>query len=1029
MNFSAWSIRNPVPAILLFVMLTVAGLFAFHGAKVQNFPDVDLPMITVMASLPGTAPAQMETEVARKLENAMATMKGLRHLHTKVQDGVATVSAEFRLEKPPQEALDDTRAAVARVRADLPAALRDPVISKVEFKNDPILTYTVASPRMDDEALSWFVDDQITRRLLAVPGVGSVIRVGGVNREVRVELDPDRLLALRLSAANVSRQLVQVQREAPGGRTRLGSGEQPVRMVVAAPSASALAAMEIPLPDGHVVRLDQVATVTDGLAERRSGAFLNGKPVVGFEILRTTGAGDIDVANGVRQALAVLKTQQPDIQITEAINAVDQVVENFEGSMSLLIEGALLAVLVVWIFLRDLRATFVAAVALPLSIVPSFLFMQWMGFTLNLITLLSLSLVVGILVDDAIVEIENIMRHLAQGKEPLVAAREAADEIGLAVIATTFALIAVFLPTAFMTGLVGKFFVQFGWTASIAVFFSLVVARLLTPMMAAHLLKKPSRPHAEPFWMPAYLKAARWAFTHKVATLAIMGAFGIASCTPLLMGAIKVDFIPPGDLSQTRISVELPPGSTFEQTRAIVDQVHAAVTAHPHVTMVYAAVGGGSTGGNLTGGVAEARTANLTLNLTPRKERPGLTQQLIESELRTRLQDVAGARVNLAANVGYTLVLSGEDSDLLAQHAATVEQELRSLTGIGQVTSSSSLQRPELIVRPDTARAADQGVATDAIAETVRVATLGDYDQLLPKLNLSQRQVPIVVRLPDEAMRDPELLRQLTVPGARGPVPLRDVAQVEIASGPAQINRLDRLRNVNFEIELNGQALGDVQKRAAALPSLSHLPPGLFKNEIGPAETSNELGRSFLLAMGTGVVCIYIVLVLLFHAWVQPVTILGALLLSIPGAILALFVTGTNLSMPAMIGMIMLMGITTKNSILLVEYAIVAQRDHGMSRLEALLDACHKRARPIVMTTLAMGAGMLPIALGLGADPSFRAPMAIVVIGGLVTSTFLSLLVIPVLYEVVDDCVQRCTPKRWMAAREGVSIVRTFPNP
>lgn len=1017
MNFSAWSIRNPVPAVLLFVMLTAAGLFAFHAAKVQNFPDVDLPMITVMASLPGTAPAQMETEVARKLENAMATMKGLRHLHTKVQDGVATVSAEFRLEKPPQEALDDTRAAVARVRADLPAALHDPVISRLEFKNDPILTYTVASRRMDDEALSWFVDDQITRRLLAVPGVGSVTRVGGVNREVRVELDPDRLLALRLSAANVSRQLVQVQREAPGGRTRLGSGEQPVRMVVAAPSAASLAAMEIPLPDGHVVRLDQVATVSDALAERRSGAFLDGKPVVAFEILRTTGAGDIDVATGVRQALAVLKAEQPDIDIAEAFNAVDPVAENFEGSMSLLMEGAFLAVLVVWIFLRDWRATFVAAVALPLSIIPAFLFMHWMGFTLNLITLLSLSLVVGILVDDAIVEIENIMRHLAEGKEPLVAAREAADEIGLAVIATTFALIAVFLPTAFMKGLVGKFFVQFGWTASIAVFFSLVVARLLTPMMAAYLLRKPTR-HAEPFWMVAYLKVARWAFTHKVATLAIVAAVGVASCTPLLTGAIKVDFMPASDLSQTRVSVELPPGSTYEQTRTIADRVRAAVTGHPHVTMVYTAVGGGGAGGNSMGGVPEARTATLTLTLTPRKERPGVSQQQIERELRTRLHDVAGARVSLAANVGYTLVLSGEDSELLAQHAVKVEQELRSLAGIGQVTSSSSLQRAELIVRPDTARLADLRVTTDAIAETVRVATLGDYDQFLPKLNLSRRQVPIVVRLPDDATRDPELLRQLTVPGARGPVPLRDVAEVEITSGPAQINRLDRLRNVNFEIELNGQALGDVQQRAAALPSLSHLPAGLVKNDIGPAETSNELGRSFLLAMGTGVSCIYIVLVLLFRAWVQPVTILGALLLSVPGAILALFVTGTNLSMPAMIGMIMLMGIATKNSILLVEYAIVAQRDHGMSRLDALLDACHKRARPIVMTTLAMGAGMLPIALGFGADPSFRAPMAIVVIGGLITSTLLSLLVIPVLYEVVDDLVRRGMPKRWRTSTE-----------
>ena len=1015
MNFSAWSIRNPVPAILLFVLLTAAGLFAFRAAKVQNFPDVDLPMITVMASLPGTAPAQMETEVARKLENAMATMKGLKHLYTTVQDGTVIISAEFRLEKPPQEALDDTRAAVARARSDLPAALRDPIISKVEFKNDPILTYTVASPRMDDEALSWFVDDQITRRLLAVPGVGSVIRVGGMNREVRVELDPDRLLALRLSAAEVSRQLVQVQREAPGGRTRFGSGEQTVRMVVMAPSAAALAGIEIPLPDGHVVRLDQLATVTDTLSERRSGAFLDGKSVVGFEILRTTGASDIDVAEGVRQALAVLKKGQPDLQITEAFNAVDQVVENFEGSMSLLIEGALLAVLVVWLFLRDIRATFVAAVALPLSIIPTFLFMQWMGFTLNLITLLSLSLVVGILVDDAIVEIENIMRHLAQGKEPLVAAREAADEIGMAVIATTFALIAVFLPTAFMKGMVGKFFVQFGGTASIAVFFSLIVARLLTPMMAAYLLKKPTRAQAEPFWMPSYLKAARWAFTNKGATLAIMAVFGVVSCMPLILGAIKTDFMPAGDLSQTRISVELPPGSTFEQTRAIADQVRASVKAHPHVTMVYTAIGGGSAGGTSTGGVAESRTATLTLNLTPRKEWSGLSQQDIERELRTRLRDVAGARIKVAANVAYTLVLSGEDSDLLAQHAATVEQELRGLAGIGHVTSSSSLQRPEVIVRPDTARAADLGVSTEAIADTVRVATLGDYDQFLPKLNLSQRQVPIVVRLPDDATRDPELLRQLTVPGARGPVPLRDVADVEIASGPAQINRLDRLRNVNFEIELNGQALGDVQKRAAALPSLSHLPPGLVKNDIGPAETSNELGQSFLLAMGTGVACIYIVLVLLFHAWVQPVTILGALLLSIPGAILALFVTGTNLSMPAMIGMIMLMGIATKNSILLVEYAIVAQRDHGMSRLDALLDACHKRARPIVMTTLAMGAGMMPIALGFGADPSFRAPMAIVVIGGLITSTFLSLLVIPVLYEVIDDLVLHFTPRRWVA--------------
>jgi multidrug efflux pump subunit AcrB len=1014
MNFSAWSIRNPIPVSLLFVMLTAAGLVAFSGAKVQNFPDVDLPMIMVSASLPGTAPAQMETEVARKLENAMATMKGLRHLYTTVQDGAVSIGAEFRLEKPPQEALDDTRAAVARVRADLPAALRDPVIRKIEFKNESILTYTLASPHRDEEALSWFVDDQVTRRLLAVPGVGAVIRVGGVDRQVRVELDPERLLALRLNAADVSRRLVQIQQEAPGGRARLGSGEQAVRTVANVASAQALAALEIPLPDGGVVRLDQVAKVTDGAAERRSGALLDGRPVVGFEILRTVGASDLEVAEGVRSAIATLQREHPDMVFVETVNAVAPVQENFDGSLSLLVEGAILAVLVVGLFLRDARATFISAVALPLSIIPTFLFMQWMGFTLNIITLLSLSLVVGILVDDAIVEIENIMRHLEQGKSPQAAAREAADEIGLAVIATTFTLIAVFLPTAFMRGLAGKFFVQFGWTASIAVFLSLVVARLLTPMMAAYLLKRPRKPAAEPFWIPFYLKVAHWAFTHKAATLGILAAFCVACCLPLFAGAIKGDFMPPQDLSRTRISVELPPGSTYAQTLALAEEARAAAASHPHVLQVYTVIGGGGAGDDPMGGVGEARTATLVLNLTPRQERRGVSQQSIERELRTRLQSVAGARIKVAEGDVYTLALSGEDSQLLAQHAARVERELRALAGIGQVTVSASLQRPELLVRPDAMRAADLGVSTEAIAETVRVATLGDYDQFLPKLNLSQRQVPIVVRLPEGAARDLDLLGQLTVPGARGPVPLSHVAQLAITSGPAQISRLDRLRNVQFAIELDGQAMGDIQQRLATLPSLSQLPPGIFRSDIGEAETSNELGRSFLLSMGTGITCIYIVLVLLFRAWLQPLTILAALLLSIPGAILALFLTGTHLSMPAMIGMIMLMGIATKNAILLVEYALVAQRQ-GMVRLDALLDACRKRARPIVMTTLAMGAGMLPIALGFGADPSFRSPMAIVVIGGLITSTFLSLLVIPVLYEVVDDLYRNFTPRKWLA--------------
>ena len=1009
-NVSAYSIRNPIPAILLFVMLTLAGLLGYSSMKIQQFPDIELPTITVTASLPGAAPAQMETEVARKIENSVATLQGVKNIYAKVQDGTATVTVEFRLEKNIQEALDDVRDAVQRVRSDLPGDLRDPQISKLNLSGAPILTYTVASQKMDGEALSWFVDNEVSRALLAVKGVGAVSRVGGVTREVHVEIDPAKLLALNATVADVSRQLRSIQQDASGGRTDLGGAEQSVRTIATVQSAEQLAAMDITLSDGRHVRLDRLATVSDTVAETRSTALLNGQPVVGFEVTRSRGAGEVEVAKGVRASLEKLKADHPDITVTEAFNFVDPVEENFHGSMWLMLEGALLAVVVVWFFLRDWRATLVSAVALPLSVIPTFAAMHWAGFTLNVVTLLSLSLVIGILVDDAIVEIENIMRHLALGKSPKEAAMEAADEIGLAVIATTFTLIAVFLPTAFMSGVAGKFFVQFGWTAAIAVFFSLVVARMLTPMMAAYLLAKPTKEHAEPGWMKTYMGWAAWCVKHRLWTVAAATVFSVASCAPLFAGKIAGGFIPPDDLSQTQVYISLPPGSTYAQTLAAAEQARLAIKDHPHVKMIYTAVGGGATGSDpfAGGSAAEVRKATLTINMTPRKERGGISKQQVEGDLRQLLAEIPGARFSVGfggSSEKYILVLAGQDGAALAAHAAIVEQELRTVPGIGNVTSTSSLQRPELVVRPDFARAADLGVTSAAMADTLRIATAGDYDQGLSKLNLSQRQIPVVVKLPPEARADLALIERLAIPGARGPVPLSNVATLSVDSGPAQIDRFNRQRNVNFEIELNGQALGLVQQRTDELPSLQNLPNGVIKTTVGDAEAMSELFASFGLAMATGVLCIYIVLVLLFHAWVQPVTILAALLLSIPGAILALFVTGTDLTMPAMIGTIMLLGIATKNSILLVEYAIVARRDRGLPRWDALMDACHKRARPIIMTTIAMGAGMLPIALGWGTDPSFRSPMAIVVIGGLITSTFLSLLVIPVLFTYVDDWV------------------------
>ncbi|MEC7119293.1 MAG: efflux RND transporter permease subunit [Pseudomonadota bacterium] len=1066
MNFSAWSIRNPIPSILLFAMLSLAGLMCFHWMKIQQFPDIELPTVNVVASLPGAAPPQLETEVARKIENSIATVQGLKNQYTTIRDGSVTIMAEFELEKPIQEAVDDVRNAVSQVRSDLPSDVRDPVISKLVLSGAPILTYTISSPRLDEEALSWLVDYDITRQLLKVDGVGAVARVGGVTREVQVELDPAKLLALNITAAEISRQLRVTQQDAAGGRTDIGGSEQSVRTLATVQTAAEIADMQLALNDGRSIRLDQVARISDTVAERRSTALLNGQSVVGFEITRSKGASEIEVEQGVQAVLNELKQQHPDLQITEAFNFVTPVADNFDGSMALLYEGAILAVLVVWLFLRDWRATLIAATALPLSILPAFVVMYLFGFTLNTVTLLAMSLVVGILVDDAIVEIENIIRHLRMGKTPFQAAMEAADEIGLAVIATTFTLIAVFLPTAFMSGIAGKFFVQFGWTAALAVFASLIVARLLTPMMSAYLLKPwiapkhsattstaiehtSTAPHAaaetahleQPSTavqdadpnatllhdtdadgriMRNYMRAAAWCLQHRFLT--VLGAIAFFIGSIMLVPLLPTGFLPPADTGQTQVRLELPPGSRFVETLATAEYARQLIADHPEITNIYTAVGGGAAGSDpfMGSGGEDVRKATLTIQTTDRRARTASLQD-IEANLRERLAGVAGARlqVGLQGNGNiYQLALSGEDPKVLTETARALEQELRAIPNLGAITSSAALTRPEVVIRPDFAKAADLGVSSAAIAETLRIATVGDFDQNLAKLNLTQRQIPIVIKLPLSARQDLEFIKRLRVAGSRGAVTLDSIADIRMDSGPAQIDRFNRSRNINFSIELNDQPLGDVTKLVDNLPTLQNLPPTVTRTNLGDAEVMGELFASFGLAMLTGVLCIYVVLVLLFKDFLQPVTILIALPLSLGGAFVLLLLTGSSFSMPSLIGLIMLMGIATKNSILLVDYAIIGRNEQQLPRYEAVLNACHKRARPIIMTTLAMGAGMMPVAIGLGAaDPSFRSPMAISVIGGLITSTFLSLLVIPVVYTLVDD-LQR-----------GMRRLRGKPNP
>ncbi|MDO9095992.1 MAG: efflux RND transporter permease subunit [Rubrivivax sp.] len=1025
MNISAIAIKNPVIVVMLFVLLTFAGVLSFRATAVQDFPDVELPIVTVSATLDGAAPAQLETEVARKLEDAIAGVQGVKHITSSIIDGVVGITVEFVLEKDASDAVTEVRDAVQRVRPDLPGDLREPSVSKANTAGRAVQTFVVSSDQLDAQELSWFVDDKLTKRLLTVPGIGAVKRVGGVNREVRVELDTARMAALNLTALEVSQRLKMVQQEAAGGRGDVGGAQQSVRTIATVQSVAQLGALDIPLADGRRIRLDQVARLTDTVAEPRSLALQDGKPVVGIEVFRARSASEVDVARAARAAARELAASHPRVQLSEAIDNSAPVQENFEGSMHLLYEGAILAVLVVWWFLRDWRATLIAAAALPLSVIPAFLGMMVFGFTLNVVTLLSLALVVGILVDDAIVEIENISRHLHMGKSPYRAAIEAADEIGPAVMATTFALVAVFLPTAFMGGVAGKFFKQFGWTAVLAILASLLVARLLTPLMAAHFLKPAGPGLARDGWlMQHYLRTMRWCLAHRRATAVGAAIFFAASLG--LIALLPTGFHPAPDRAQTQITVELPPGSTLAETQAMAEQARQAALQVEHVRSVFSSVGGGTSGNVFNpGAAAEVQRAVLTLTLAHRHERAA-SIPAIEAQLRQALLQLPGARFRVGAQdsgVKMQIVLHSTDAAALSAAARAAERDLRTLRGIGTVASSASLVRPEIVVQPDFARAADLGVTAQNIGETVRVATAGDHDTALARLNLDERQVPVRVKLPDTVRADLAALGRLTVAGKDGPVLLANVASLRVASGPAQIARLDRARNITLEVELGTRDLGGLYQEALRLPAFQQLPSQVKLAQLGDTHEMHALFASFGIAMAIGVLCIYGVLVLLFKDFMQPVTILAALPLSIGGAFVALLVTHSAMSMPAMIGLLMLMGVVTKNSILLVEYAIVARRGvpgtggrpgvAPMGRFDALVDACHKRSRPIVMTTVAMGAGMLPMALGWGSDPSFRSPMAIAVIGGLITSTLLSLLVVPAVFTYVDDAV------RWIGRLPG----------
>jgi HAE1 family hydrophobic/amphiphilic exporter-1 len=1007
-RISSWSIRNPIPTLLLFIVLTIAGLMSYGQLRVNRFPDIDLPVVAVTVLESGAAPTEMETQVTRLIEDSVAGLGQVKHITSVVNEGVSTTSIEFQLGVNLEKVTNDVRNAVASTRPNLPQDVLEPIVQRIDFSGLPFANYVVRAPGMTPEQISWFVDNDIAKRLLAINGVSKVERDGGVSREIRIKLDPGKLASLGVTAAQVSQQLKLTNVNLPGGRGEVGGEEQAIRTVGSAKTLADLRDTRVHLLNGRSVRLGDLGEVDDEWSEPRGRARFNGREVVGFGVVRSVGSSEVKVFKQIDAAIKKLDAERSDISFELVANTSQDVSNNFKASVEALLLGALLAVAVVWLFLRDWRATFITALAMPLSLIPTFWVMGLMNQSLNVVSLLALSLTVGILVDDAIVEIENIVRHIREGKRPYPAAIEAADEIGLAVVATTATLIAVFAPTGFMPGVVGQFFKSFAIACCVSVLFSLLVARTLTPLMGAYLLRSdPGKEHPDPFWMAPYQRALTWSLDHRI--VGVLGGIAFFVFSIFLASRLPSDFIPAEDHAQSILTVELPPGSTLTETDAVVRRVTDQLMARQEVKSVYSSVGSAtismSPGGGSSAG--EVRRANVTVNLIPRNERK-LHQRAFETEMGPELRHVAGARVAFGdANGGgggpMAISLVGDDPALLESATAKLEREVRGIPGLSNVYSTVSLVRPEIIIRPKADKAALMGVSSQDISQAARVATLGDVDQLLPKFNLADRQIPIRVMLAENAREKLDVLSNLQVPTKTGvSVPLSAVADITFGAGPNQIDRLDRRRTSTVKADLGKLTLGEGSSKVHNLPAMKNLPAGVAEAFSGQIESLKELGMGFGIAIATGILLMYVVLVLLFRSFFHPITIQTALPLSFGGAFFMLLITGKAMSMPALIGIIMLTGIAAKNSILLVEYAIEAMKK-GMSRREALFDAAHKRARPIIMTTVAMGAGMAPIALGLGIGVEFRSPMAIAVIGGLITSTVLSLLFVPVAFTFVDD--------------------------
>lgn len=1014
-NISSWAIRNPVPVVVLFMVLALTGIYNLRKLPVNSEPDMKYPAVSVSVSLDGASPEELEKTVAIPVEDALAGMAGARHTTSVITEGSSVTTVEFTLETDTDRAVNDVRNTISQIKDNLPGDVSYPVVERIDTEGGALGYYAVQSSGLTQTELARFVDEQVTHAILGVSGVQQVKRLGGEKQEVRVELNAERLEEYGISADQISRQLAQTNINVPAGRINIHGGqEMSLRVQGSKPDIETLGELPISLNDGRKITLSECADIYDGHAEIRTKTFLDGRETLGFQVYRSKGFSDTTVENGVSEAIAGLAEEYPDINIMRVYSSVEVTKENCITTCSTMIEGALLTIIVVWIFLQNWRATLIAALALPLSMLPVFSVLWWFGYTLNSISLLAITLVIGILVDDAIVEIENIEHHAEQGKRPYKAALDGSKAISQVVIAITLCIVAVFLPVSFIGGMTGQYFRQFGITVAMAVLSSLLVARMLTPLMAAYILhsdgsgKSAVRSGKAGGKLAAkilelYTNILSTCVRYRKTTLTCTMLFMIVSFSSMML--VPTGFLPKADTGLVLINIELQPGSSLNQTVEVLKNIENKARSFKETELVFATAG--------TDGVEKGE---VLIRLLPYKERE-LSQKEYEDLLHHELQLIPDIRYmfrNEMAERDVSVILSGTDSQLLAETATILKRQMGTLTSVKNVQVNEPLMRPELrfVLRDD--EAAWAGVTSQAVGTMLRIATIGDTESNNAKFNLKDRQIPIRVTLRDADRNNPEVLKHLRVSSlSGGTVRLDTVADIVLGSSVSSIQRHDRKRRVAVEADMvTGEKIGSVISEINNLPIIKNLPKGIMVPLTGDSESMDEMFSEFAFAMITGVFTVIVILILLFKDFFQPFTIITAMPLSIGGASCGLLLFDAALDMSSVIGLLMLMGIVTKNSILLVDF-IIEKRRTGVKRYDALLSSGKTRLRPILMTTAAMVLGMLPALFSSGAGASFRSQMAVAVISGLICSTFFSLITVPVIYTFADDL------KVWTVRRMG----------